>query len=118
MVNQAFVIYDIYDQGEDLINLTINVGYGQVASSNVRLNELVLGDFEGSFSLNLDKSKTLKNRTLNVYTTIHDIQPDTDKVYLDLKLEGGKHVHSQVVLDSTVPLPGSFATCIISVFFV
>lgn len=119
MITQtAFIIYDIYDVRPDDVNLEVLIGNGQIGSSLLKLDNTLLGNFDNSFEYTIGENQALKSKTLNIFTTIHDIQPDTDKINLSIKLKGGKKDHEQVIINSTVPQSGGIATGVVTIIFI
>ena len=114
----AFIIYDIFNQREDIVSVEATIGHAQIGSSHLKLDNTVLGDEDNSFTKDIGQSKDLVRKTLNIFTTIQDVQDATDKVSLVVKITGGKKTHEQTVLDSTVATPSSIATVVTSVVFI
>ena len=114
----VFKIYDIFDRRTTPIQLEVTIGHGQLGSTLLKLDSTLLGNFDNTFTHEIGPSNEMKNKTLNIFTTIHDIQPDTDKVSLAIKLIGGKKEYEQTVLDTTVPTSGAIATGVVTVVFI
>lgn len=111
------IIYDVYDSGNEVVIITIEIGNGQIGSSIVKIENNNLGDFENSFSLEIGKNKDLKGKQLSIITMIHDINPSSDKIEMSIQIEGGKNIHNQVIFDSSLPSSGSIANSNFYVFF-
>jgi hypothetical protein len=113
----ASILYDIYDKKTDLVTLTVKFGYNQFANTLVKLGQKELGNFENNFNLDLGSNQSLDGKELAVFTTISDINQELDNVSMEITLAGGKKVHKQMVLDSTVPTNGTISGLISIVFF-
>lgn len=119
MISQhTFIPYDIFNQRDTPVELTVTIGNGQLASTLIKINNDKLGDFNNSFSESLGKSSDLVRKTVNLFTTIHDINPDTNKVTMTVKLRGGKSEHEQTVIDSSVPTHGDIATALVTILLI
>jgi len=113
----AFIPYDIYDRREDPVFIEVKIGHGQQASTVLMLDSNQIGKRKGSFKREIGKNKELKGRTLNLFSTIQDIMPDTNRISMEIELTGGKITHDQVIVDTTVTKEGAIVTAVVTVIF-
>ncbi len=119
MIQQtAFIIYDIYNQGDEDVSIDLTIGYGQIGASILNLDSQIIGEYQNSFSTILGRNKQLAKKILNIYCTIQDIQPETNKIFLGLKIAGGKKDHIQTIIDSTVSDHGQIASALVTIVFI
>ncbi len=111
------IVYDIFDQKDDPITVTVNFGFNQLSSTLVRLNMDDQGSHDNNFTLNPGSNKFMNEKQLVLFTTISDINPDSDQVSMEVIIEGGKKPFQQTVVDSTVPSNGVISG-IVSILFI
>ena len=114
----SFIIYDIYNAKKHPVEIEVNIGNGQQGSTILKLDTEVIGDEKNSFTKGLGPNNKLARKTLNLFTTIQDIQDRSDKISMDIKLKGGKIEHEQVIVDTTVSQPGSIVTAVVTIVFI
>ena len=118
MINSAYIMYDVVNTLEDIVNVDIKIGHGQLATTHVNLGDKDLGNHDNSFDLDLGTCKQVVKKTAQLITTIKDINPDTNKVTMELELTGGKNTYNHTVIDSSVPSDGQIVTAIIVIAFI
>ena len=118
LTQSIFIVYDIFNESENPILLKIEIGYGQIAQSLLYLDDVSLGIKENSFELLVGSSNELLRKELALFTTIHDVQPETDKIYMRLELTGGKTDNVTEIFNTEVPLPGGLAHAQIRIIFI
>lgn len=111
------IAYDIFDQKDIPVTIDVKFGFNQLSSTLVRLNMEDIGSFDNSFTLNPGTNKGLDGKQLILFTTISDSNPDSDQVSMEITIEGGKKIHKQMVLDSTVPSHGVISGIVSILFF-
>ncbi|GEM_PF-2537577 len=93
---KQFTQSDIYHitNSESPILLSIEIGYGQIAVTNILVNGQRIGnDLENSIEeLEVGKNADLQYKELVCNTIVYDIQPDTNYTSYDFKLKGGARV--------------------------
>ena len=118
MINSAYIMYDVVNTSEDIVNVDIKIGHGQLATTLVKLGDVDLGSHVGSFNLDLGTCKHVVKKTAQLITTIQDINPDTNKVSMVMELTGGKKPYSHTVIDSSVPSDGQVISAIVLIAFI
>lgn len=112
------IIYDVYDDSENQINIEIIIGYEQPANTFLQLDQTPIGNDNGSFNKDIGRSKDLKGHKLIVITTIHDMNPNTDKVSLEIILSGGKNPLSKKIFDIQLNQSGDAISSIVNIYFI
>ncbi|MDX1910650.1 MAG: hypothetical protein SFV22_04145 [Saprospiraceae bacterium] len=75
------------------VTLSVTIGNGQMGSSMVQLNgKPLLAGQENSFSLDITDPATLSGKTIDLFTTITDVNPDNNDISFRLKLTEGQSV--------------------------
>jgi len=119
MIQQtAVIIYDVVNRGNKQVELKLLIGEGQLGQSLVLLGGKKIANRKGSFSLPLGSNKELKGSRLMISSTIVDINKATDKVSMSIALHGGKKIHEQSIIDSTVSNHGDMASALVSIIFI
>lgn len=118
LTQSIFIVYDIINESENPIILNIEIGYGQIAQSLLIIDDTSLGNKENSFELIIGKSNELIRKELSIFTTIHDIQADTDNIYMKLVLKGGKSDNVTEIFNTAVSQPGGLAHAQIRIIFI
>lgn len=111
-------IVDFYqvDQSDQPVVLNVIIGYAQNAVTTVKINSLNMGDYERSFNLVLGNNKELVNKELFCFTTVHDINPDTNKTSVSVTLTGGVQPY-EGNMDVSVSSNGGIASYTIHIGF-
>jgi hypothetical protein len=117
LTQSIFKTYDIVNLSDDPIILTINIGNNQIAETLLTLDGIKIGEGNDSFTSHIGICKELHLKELTIVTTIHDINPDNDKVLMDLLVKGGKKDLFLLVFDSTLPTSGDVANAVVKIFF-
>lgn len=118
MISQTAVIfYDIFHTTDKEVFIEVTIGNGQAGSTLLSLAGVTIGNFDNSFKTSLGKSSDLLNKSISMNSNIHDINPDTDKVSLTIKLTGGKKDHEQSIINATVSNSGDTANALVLIRF-
>lgn len=118
LTKSLFSVYDVINTSEDPVTLRIEIGYGQLAQTLIYLEDNKIGDFSDTFAFEIGLSKDLVRKELTILTSIHDIQPDTDRIFMQLEIIGGKKEELITVFDTSVSQPGGLAHAQIIVIFI
>jgi hypothetical protein len=118
LTQSIFIVYDIINESENPIVLNVEIGYGQIAQSLLFIDDTSQGTKENSFELIIGKSNELIRKELSIFTTIHDIQTDTDKIYMKLVLKGGKSDNITEIFNTVLPQPGGLAHAQVRIIFI
>ena len=117
-MHTAFIIYDVVNTSEDIVSIDISIGNGQSGNTLVRLEEKQIGDFDNSFTLDIGKGKEVVKKSLYIISTIHDINPDNNRITMQLEINGGKKPYFHTVIDSSVPQHGDSTTAFVTIAFI
>ena len=96
--NVAFDIYRLRES-DDIVKLTLTIGFGQEGSTTVKLNNKIVGTFDESFSLDLGSNNKLHTKELRITCLVQDVQPDRDIVSAHAVLTGGAQLKDWTLLE-------------------
>lgn len=118
MMYSSFIIYDLVNASDNIVNLNVKIGHGQAGNTIVKLDNKMLADENDSFSLDLGPCKKVVKKTANLFVTIQDINDASNKISLELKITGGKKNYESTIIDSDVPNHGDTASALITIVFI
>jgi len=118
LTTTLFKVYDIVNTSEEPVILNIEIGFGQIAQTLIYLDDIKIGDFSDSFQIEIGPGKDILRKELALFTTIHDIQPETDRISMYIVISGGKKEEEILVYDTEVPVPGGLAHAQVRIIFI
>lgn len=111
-----FYLYKL-DAPAGPINLSVNIGNMQAASSALILEGVTLqSNLRDSFTYQISDPTSLSGKQLDISTTIADVNPDNDDVSYRFKLSGGQSVLNPPTDEFRVA-PNSAAYVLIKIIF-
>lgn len=94
--------YDIVNKGTNNVKISAQIDHGQTISTVIHLNGKKVSDHIGNFTYTIGKEKEILGKKLLVVIIASDIQSNTNRLKLELYLEGGKKKIEEVILDQDV----------------
>lgn len=82
-------LYRLLADSNNPIVLSVIIGYVQAGSTIVKVNDKIIADKSGSFTIKLGTSNELNKAEIRTVSSIEDIQSDVEKVAATVILSGG-----------------------------
>lgn len=99
------------------ISLSVTIGNAQAASSMVQLDGKILqSGIQNTFDLPVQDPNSLSGKILDLYTTVTDVNPDSDDISFRIKLSGGQGVFNPPAEKLRVSANGYFQFIIKTIF--
>lgn len=86
------VIYNSGNANKD-ITISVTIGYAQLSVSSIYVDGKKMGgEFKDSFDLTIGNAGDLRGKEVVCFTTVSDIQPDTNETSVKVKVRGANGV--------------------------
>lgn len=85
----------IYNSANTLtdISISVNIGFAQPSVTRVFVDgKVFIGEIQDSFDRSIGSADELRGKEIVCFTTVSDMQPNTNETSLKLKVRGGSGV--------------------------